>query len=870
MKSRDLIAKEKCNVTSIYSSLDSKKGKSYNNGIFIKELFTNTSIYDLTEKKINDIFNKILDSELFGTNSELELNKKLLTDRLIRYKKYQESFKSDEKILKKGGAITINKYSEPISIEYNFIIKNEKTGMLEVCRIKNKKCNLKKGGRTIHTKIAESLELYLLQLVGEELYPTEKVCGSIIFLASDADTTGKADGDFNIDKLVNIVKHHFEDKAIMNERIINTLDDTIPKTNSCKSTDCDNCQFGNICNYIHKDVSKLVVIPPVAKATGKVVFTEAQQSFIDIIKGLFMVLAGAGSGKTTVIANHFAKLIENRVKPSDILLITYTDKGAIEIKEKIVYWLNQKGISVPIDKLNVFTFNSFGYNLIKKEFKRFGFTKVPEVIDKLTKIDIIKDISERHPRLDCLNYVNPFMSLFHANGAIIELCEMFDTIKAQGFIYPSELQDYYESKNISDDDALEVIKMNKEYNKILKENNLIEFADQISNMYNLLSDKEMLKKYGYAHIIVDEFQDTDLIQMNILSLFTLYPFFVSLCVCGDESQSIYSWRGAEQTNILNFDKYFKNVKRIEMLENFRSTEEICKLANNIDSINKFSTRKKISSSRSGKKPLLYEGDLELIANNVSQAINDGFKPEQIAIIARTKSSLLKVQNLLEVLNIPSIMAVSELLIDNPKIKNIIGFSNFLYDNTLDLHFAEFLQIYKYKEFTEATDIISFIKNEKIIFLDEYDKCESDEDKLEYVYSLLRPMMKEDKAVAKLIEICNDKKFSTVKDFRDFLNKLKTYKSDYYIEKSEEKYEAVTLTTAHSSKGREFDKVYLYLDKFKYPKANMYDTDKNNFEVEEERRLLYVGITRAKNELDIISNAKNSSIYKEIELCINIK
>lgn len=872
MKAKELIAKELCETRGVFSSLDGKKGKNYYNGVIIKELFTNNDVYNITGAEIEKLFDKIMSPELFGTDTELKLNKSLLRDRILRYKEYQSPFVVDEKVIKKSGTSIAKIRSHNITVDYHFMVRNSKTNTVEVYKVKNKKCNLKKGGRSKTTKIDESLELYLLQLAGQELYPSATVYGSLVYLPSANDSSGEVDGAFNVDKFINIVKYHFNDVDAdrMDKRIIDTLDDSIPSIRNCTATDCNTCGLSNLCNYVHKDMSKLVVIPPKAKASGTVIFTEAQQKFIDIVKGIFRVLAGAGSGKTTVIANHYTQLIENRVNPADILLITYTNKGAIEMREKITYWLAQKGMSVPADKLNVFTFNSFGYELIKKEFKKFGFTKVPEVIDKLTKIDIIKDILEKHPRLSCLNYVNPFMSLFHANGAVIEIGEMFDTIKSQSLIYPAELQECYETKKLEDSEALEILKMSKEYNNFLKNNNLIEFADQILYAYKLLTDKAMLKLYGYSHVIVDEFQDTDSVQVNLLSLLVSYPFFISLCVCGDDSQSIYSWRGADQSNILNFHKHFKNVKDIEMVENFRSTDEICRVANNLDGINKFSTRKKLSSSRSGKTPILYKGDLDLISKNIASAIKKGFKPHQIAIITRTKSSLLDVQNYLDNLGIPSVIAISEQLIDNPKVKNIIGFSNFLVDNTLDLHLAEYLQVSKYDEFKNAKDIVSFVNKEKSVFLDEYNKHTNDYEKLQYVYEILEPIATEDKSVAKLIEICKSKGFATIKDLRNFLNKLEPYKADYYIEKSEEEYEAVTLTTAHSSKGREFDKVFVYLGKFKYPQPQSYLTDKNRPEVEEERRLLFVGITRAKIELDIIADSETSSIYKEVQACINVK
>lgn len=866
MKARELINKELCPKSSFLSKLEGKKGKPYFNAIVLKTLFEKKDLYNLTESEIDDAFDNLIDPSLFGTNKERELNKKLLKGKLLRYKEFEENLSVKKKVLKKGGTTTIMFNSKLVTVDYHFIVENKTTGVIEVCKIKNSKTTLKRSGKLLNTRIDKSMELFLLQAVGESLYPNKKVYGSIIFLSCSDDLSDSLSDSFEEKDGNNIVRYHFDGYEItdMEKRINNAIANS--NSNKCTGSNCNNCNYTNICNYIHKDYSLLKTIPPIAKANSTVKFTPSQQEFIDIKKGNYRVIAGAGSGKTTVISNHVAKLIEDGVSINDILMITYTNKGAEEIREKINYWLMKNNIIIDMDKLNIFTFNGFGYDLVKKEYKYFGFTKQPEVLDRLSKIDIIKELLDTSPHISYLNYTHPFMDMFRAKGAVIKLAEMFDTIKKEGIIMPDELTDEaYANTNLSEEDATEVLKLYKKYNKYLKEHNLLEFDDQILYAYDLLKNKDMVKKYGFEHIIVDEYQDSDMLQTSLLMLLSYYPFFKSLCVCGDDSQAIYSWRGADQRNILNFDSTFKNVQDIEMIENFRSTQEICDFANVLNSINKSSIKKNLKSTRHGEKPVLEIGNLDKMAESIKKDIKNGWNPHEIAIITRNKSTLITLQRKLDELDIPSIISVSELLIDNDKVKNLIGFTNFLVDNELDLHFAEYLQVAKNDDFNNSSDLYQFVQVEKNKFLDEYDKLPDDVAKLEYFYKLLEPIANSDKAVKKLIELCFDKQFKTIKALRDFLNKLEPYKADYYIEKSADMYEAVTLSTAHSSKGREFDKVYVYLDKFKYP-STLDSVSAQTPEVEEERRLLFVACTRAKKDLTVYGD-KINGIYKEVQSCL---
>lgn len=850
MKSSSLISKEICGWKDSFEGLSSVKGKSYFNGIALKSIFDKYDILNVNKSEITDELNSTMRTEVFGTKEEADLNRKLLTEKLLRYQLWERKFSSKKKF-RKAGTTSIFIGGNEIKVDYHFIKIDEDNKTVTVCKVRNKKNPLKPSGRTAFTSIKKNKELFLLQAVGRLLYPSYESFGCLVFLTHSSDSGEEVSSDFELKSGENVVSKTYDTFDIneMEDSISKIISSSVKACN--KNGECDTCSYRNICNYVHRDLSKLKVIPPIAKASGKVSFTGSQLEFIEFNKGIVRVLAGAGSGKTTVIANNVVEMLRDGILPQDIILITFTTKGVSEIKEKIAYWIKKESLTSNVNDLNIFTFNSFGYELIKNEYKRLGYTAVPEVLDKMEQVSILKDVLDMFPYLKGFNYVHPFMDLPYSKGVVIKLGQIFSEIKRLGISFDSEVEDEF---NLDNATAMQILLMYKKYNDILKSKNYIEFNDQVPMAYELLSNKDILDKYGYGHIICDEFQDSDSLQINLLALLRSYKYNMSLAVCGDDSQSIFGWRGADQTNIVNFQDYFPGVKDIEMTKNFRSTNEICKLANYIDALNENSIKKNISSDKSGSKPTLLAGDSSTIMDLVKKDILvNKINPHDIAVISRNKKALIDANNKLESLNIPSLIAVSEILIDNPKVKNLIGFSNFLLDDTLDYHLAEYLQIIKNKEFEKAKlgDFKKFIDKEKLVFMAKYSACKTDVEQLEFFFKILNEISKEDKAVMKFTSIILSKNFKSMKALVGYLNNLILYKADYFIEKSEDIYDAVTLTTAHSSKGKEFKKVYIDLSNFKF-----------NEKDDEIIRLLFVAITRAKEELVIVGNVSNV-FYKEI-------
>lgn len=871
LKVSDILSKEVCKSLFSLNELSSYKGKSYYNGIVLKELFTTFGL-DFTKSDVEDIISKTIPSTLFYTKKEEEINNNLLVDKLLRYVRYENSLPTKRSELNKAGQTILNFGGNEIKVDYHLILYNNFVGSdaISVIKVKNKKCNLKKGGYSELTKISKNMELFLLQKVGEKLYPGKKIYGTIVFLSHPEDTSAGLSFKFEESANQNLATYHFDEveSKELEDRLL-TLCTSNDKT--CSQTVCNICSYSNICNYVHTDMTAYKVIPTKAKA-GTVKFTEAQEEFINFEEGNCRVLAGAGSGKTTVIANRIVKLIEKGVSEKEILLITYTTKGVEELKEKISYWLKFYGLTQKAEDFNIFTFNSFGYELIKKEYSSLGFTDIPAVLDRITKIELIKGLLDTVPQIEGLNYLYPFMDLYNAKGAVIRVASYFDIIKSNSLLYPDEVMDFCSIQ--TEATAITILKLYNEYANLLKTLNLIDFSDQIQLAYQILSDKSNLKKYAYEHIIVDEFQDSDNEQINLLKLLDNYSYKKSLVVVGDDAQSIFSFRGANQSNIVEFNKFFDDVMDISLEENFRSTDEICQLANEINGINLSRVDKKLVSSNTGVAPKLLfktKSNQEEVVNSIVEKLSEGVQANEICVISRSKKELLDIQKELTKLDIPSIVDVSELLIDNDKVKNIIGYSKFFLDNTLDLHFAEYLQVVKNEEFNKVfnkAEFADFVKEEKAKFLAKFSLCADNAEQVNFFYQTLEVVAKTDNAVEKLIQICKDKGFASMNEVSFFLNNLITYKSDYFVEKPKSVFDAVVLTTAHSSKGKEFENVYLLVDKFSYPRR-LDATTVNLPKTEEERRLVFVGMTRAKKDLTIVGSKTNSVITEVLSAFNNL-
>ncbi len=579
------------------------------------------------------------------------------------------------------------------------------------------------------------------------------------------------------------------------------------------------------------------------------------------------MLAGAGTGKTRVITYRIAHLIVNKgVSSGNILAVTFTNKAAAEMKQRLKGLIDQLANAVWMG-----TFHSICLNILRTESEYAGLTKSFGVIDQEDRLALIRNIikslnidPKQFSPKTYLNLISSFKNTEqYANGEEIE--ENYHLLKT---VYQA-------------------------YQRELEIQRLVDFDDMISLCVRLfIKHPDVLKKYQelYKYMLVDEYQDTNAVQFRFLYL--LAGEEGNLCVVGDDDQSIYGWRGAEVRNILEFDKVFKNVNEIKLEGNYRSGHSILSIANRLIENNTYRRGKTLEASSDKKAEVTkYEfyNDLEeadFVAHTILQKIEEGVNPSDIAILYRTNAQSLNFEKSLKIANIAHKVVGNIAFYQRREIKEILSylrFANNLHDtqsffkcittpkrgignSTIDkiVAYAEENQISilealnsdlkflaKHKQTIERfTDIIEMIN-----------KQESIKDKIEYIIEninyedYLKSSGEEPDIINSRLENIHELISDAVRFEEYSSSSLTEFLSSVALTTSsdEDSEFTVKLMTMHAAKGLEFKIVFLTgLDEGLFPLGNIEDNEVN---IEEERRLCYVGVTRAMDIL-YLSRATN--------------
>lgn len=841
---RKLYDMEKCYKKGDFSFLNSAGNRSFTTAIFIKSLLEEHGLIfdrEILEEMIDETF-----KSGFINKKEEDFFKNSLINRLLRFKTYLET--NDYEFKEKPGAKLITLGKESIRANYDLILQKGDT--IFVARVKNSKPSLKLRGHLDETAVNKSIELYSLYETGKQLFPGKEIEGAIFHLTNEKDSSSnyKDLGEFEFKKGKNIISYSFEEKSDIEnvkKRLKKILDN-----DTCG--DCKDCYYNSLCNFVNNP-KKEIKKEDKSVTSKKVSLTDSQEILTDFKNGVARVSAIPGSGKSTTLGNRFATLVEGGTNPSSILGLTFTIQGVIELKEKIKYWADVKGLDCK--GINVFTFNEFCYNLVKDNYKKLGFSEVPKILAKLEKTKIISDLLDKNKTMNSLNYSNPLMDFHKAKGAIFRCIELIESID---FGEPLGVLEVSEITRLNEYDSEILLDIFYEYKDILKKNNYITLENQIELGSTLLKPA-MVDTLGYEHIIVDEAQDTNIPQLNIILKLRKYSNFKSLVICGDEAQAIYGWRGADNKILVELKKYLPDLFDIKLEDNFRSTKEICSLANNLNNLNTYKINKKMIAHKNGKKPALILNDIVGIANEIKNLIDNGEALKDIAFIARNKKELEKMQMELKKLNIPANVIVSELLIENMYFNNVADLANFFVNTELTLNLSNYLNMIKGNKLSKAKDLEEFINDEKEAFINKLDSL-SNEEKFNYYIKLISELIEESSAIKSFIHLIEEKNFKEINQLVVYINELRDFKSDIVIENDSLNDNSVNLITAHSSKGKEYKNVLISLDSFKL-KSKCSDID-------EERRCLFVAITRAKETLKLFyKNDKHWS--DEIEHCLKI-
>lgn len=583
--------------------------------------------------------------------------------------------------------------------------------------------------------------------------------------------------------------------------------------------------------------------------------------------GPCLVLAGAGSGKTKVLTQRIINLIDSGVSPYNILAITFTNKAAKEMRNRV-----ENELGSITDSIFIGTFHSFGLRILRENYIDIGYTSNITILDTDDAKAIVKRILKE-------NGYDP------AKYEIRTIINKISSAKNDG-ISPDE----YTKLFLNDLDIV-IGLVYKEYTKLLKDNNSVDFDDLLLKPVELLKkNKIILEKYQerFKYILVDEYQDTNSIQYELCKL--LASKYKNIFVVGDANQSIYSFRNADYRNILNFEKDYKNAKVILLEENYRSTNNILKAANSVIKNNSEGKKLNLWSSKRDGELIDYircEDEIKeanFVINKIKDLISNGYKYSDIAVLYRTNAQSRVVEDAFVRNNIPHNIIGSYYFYNRKEIKDLIAYLKLIYNPCDSVSLERIINVPKRgigaksienlrKKATEnnismfdAIDSGKELEFKKMILkLQEFSLNANLSDLIEEILSTtgLRMEYEINKSLENEAKVENLNEFKTVAlmfeesgiyDLQTFLENiaLVSDRGQYNNDGDE-----VSIMTLHSAKGLEFNVVFLLgMEEGLFPHNRSFNSLSN---LEEERRLCYVGITRAKEKLYLLS-ARQRTIF----------
>ena len=760
-------------------------------------------------------------------------------------------------------------------------------GTLRVVRVSS-------GKPTIKKKYAQTdLQLYALiqygkQVLRERLKPGHKIQveGAVYFLRKDNDSDGETpnfDEDFFLEKNGHNIQRETDvydssssertKKEISFDEIIDGfVEGKDPE--SLGTSECELCKNYYICHFEAPPV-------PVAKVDDvkKIDFrklSKEQRKAVNFTKGVMLINAGAGSGKTVVLSAAPVVLLKQGIRPEEIFMSTFSRSGMEEIGPRTEYNLRQHGFGDDFPKLRIQTLHSFGFECIKKIWKKLGFKEEPSVCEDVDRSAIIAEILVDHP-VPGLDYRHPEMNFKNAKGAITMISKIFEIIKRgdKGSPFTKDDLDIVWSKigkdrrNIKGDKSIlkNVFDVFDIYRDKLKENNLVEYSDMEGLIVEYLKkDPRFFDRFGFKHILIDEFQDSSGAQVEILKALCKCPTFESLRVVGDDWQSIGAYRGVTPEHMVNFDKIMAEagfmVECVNLEKNYRCTPKILKAAMNVISKNKTRLSKDLKPVRRGGTDVKVKGyftaaeEHEDIRQDILRHINEGVNPGNILVQGRTK---YEPESVLKGLDTGKVMKNPNPILDNCRVQAAIALISFMRDpkdkTSLEMYVnailgGEIFELDRQKISEEKAEVISEIealsnlkgKEQKDMLLDMIAIVDQDEDEIyQWFYNKLE----------------SRRDFSSIVDY---IYRLKLYGADVKARRSQY-YDEVIGNTCHSSKGTEAKVVYLMTSKFD-DSGDGEEEDDEESHVEEMRRLLFVGMTRARDELIITGQYYNRKEVSE--------
>lgn len=615
---------------------------------------------------------------------------------------------------------------------------------------------------------------------------------------------------------------------------------------------------------------------------------EEQRKAAQKIEGPILILAGAGSGKTRTVTYRIAHMVKEKgISPFNILALTFTNKAAAEMKERVEQLVGDEA-----GNLVVSTFHSFAVRLLKTYSERIGYGRnfnIYDVDDQKTIITKIKrEMKITDDSLKPARLANKISKLKEDGIGLKELANEIDLrIKANQLFH-----DIY-----------------KKYDEILKANNAMDFSDLLLNARKLLNDPYVLEKIQdrYRYIVVDEYQDTNNIQYEIISI--IASKYSNICVVGDEDQSIYAFRGANINNILDFERDYPEALVVKLERNYRSTKRILDAANEIIKNNKSSKGKKLwTDGNTGEKIKIFNGrttydEARFVINKIKEIGKKENSYKDITILYRTNAQSRVLEEKLLEENIPYRIYGGIQFFQRKEIKDILAYLNLLNNRSDNHNFYRIINVPKRGIGDKTLEKISqYADNRGISMLEAVGELDNIpevkgkiKEKILNFYNMIQDIymsldelsIKEifDEVMMKTKYIDSipeeDSREERIKNIEELLNSIiETERRNEGISLGEyldmislssasdgieENENYVKLMTVHSSKGLEFDFVFITgMEDGLFPSCS-YSTPEED--IEEERRLCYVAVTRARKEL-FISYVSERLVWGEVNY--NIK
>lgn len=608
---------------------------------------------------------------------------------------------------------------------------------------------------------------------------------------------------------------------------------------------------------------------------------DKQREAASQIDGSILILAGAGSGKTRTITYRIAHMIENvGISPYSILAVTFTNKAAKEMRERVEELVGDIAKACTIS-----TFHSFGMRLLRMYGKEVGYNSNFTIYDTDDQKRIVKAILKGQN-----------LSINGVKLTERDLVSMISKIKEQ-----IKTLDEYSVMN------KQIVEVYDKYNRALLESNAMDFSDILLNTYKLLQKSEILEKVQnkYKYIMIDEYQDTNNLQYKIIDLIARKSS--NLCVVGDENQSIYGFRGANILNILNFENNYNNAKIIKLEENYRSTTTILDAANELIKNNKSSKDKKLWT-QNGKGDLIKVLACDNARDEVSRIIEiikenhqNGIAYRDMTILYRTNAQSRLFEEGFLRYNIPHKVFGGVSFYSRAEIKDIIAYLSIIINPQDELNLQRIINVPKRKVGEKGIEkIITYARENNLNLLEALSHIKEisgltvvGKEKILEMYDIIKELkdLSYTETASYIVQTLIDKikyidyikenysdaeaRIENIDEFKNSILELENVVGELrlneYLENVslvsatddlEEKSDYVKLMTIHNSKGLEFPIVFLVgFENEIFPGSRAMFEEK---EMEEERRLCYVALTRAEKKL-YLSHATIRFVYGQDRL-----